>query len=199
MKYLIVLAPLCAALASTAQASSVSGSFSILDFGSGASYTSSLVSFANDNVVNTSNPATVGDFGTIPNLTAMTLVPSVSLVGIGTSNTGANLATSTPVSINDLFSVSNFQFNLTSLQYCDGACAGGPFVLYGFGNIVDHSGTYTPSTAQFTLSFSGPNNYSASFYAPRTAPVPLPASAWLMLSSVAGLGALAHRRKSTPT
>jgi hypothetical protein len=76
-----------------------------------------------------------------------------------------------------------FDFNLQTLE----ETASGTFV--GFGMLVDTTGTYSTTAAEFQLSFSAPSNYSFSVEA-----VPEPATLTLALAGLGGLVFLRRKR-----
>lgn len=168
-----------------AEAATVSGSFNIITLGVGSEAADGSSFDFGTSVYQTAQTGTFGSAALTPLTVNATLLTPAT-----TSVTGDN--------VSDLFSVGNYQFNLTSVQLLTGSFAAGNGSLLAVGTIVDTSGTYTPSTAAFTLSESGSVgsgfNYSASFSAPGVAPVPLPAAVWMMLAGLGGIGAFARRR-----
>lgn len=82
--------------------------------------------------------------------------------------------------------INRFDFNLQTLE----EPTSGSFV--GFGTLVDSTGAYTDTSAEFQLNFSGGSNYSFEIMT-----VPEPGALSMAMAGFAGLGAwLFLRRKS---
>ena len=181
----------------SAHAAYLTGSAALIDLGTGTSLSNGILTLEPSAAaaLAQSNPAAGSTFAAITS-PASELGPSYPLVSFnsalnlnGVATVTGPTAPQTAESINNLFDVGSYQFNLFSL----GVTAGG--AVYGTGEWVDTSNTLLTTGGLFTLSTSnGWASYSGTYAATGADPVPLPASGWLLLSSIGGLGLLARKR-----
>lgn len=182
----------------SAHAGYLTGSAAITDVGSGTSLSNGSLSLEPTlaaDLVQT-NPGAGSTFAGITSNLGFASFPIVgfnsalNLNGVVTVTGPAD--TQTAESITNLFDVGSYQFNLTSLGVANSGTT-----LYGTGVWVDTSNGLSATGGLFTLSTtSNWTSFNGTYSATGVAPVPLPASAWLMLSGVVGLGAMLRRRRA---
>ena len=139
-------------------APALTGSLGVADFPGGGSYTSSSLTLTSPTLITTSESGILGSLvpahsdlssytGTLSGLSATPTVENISSYFLF-STPDATFGTSGTTPNN------RFDFNLYNLsEPSDG-------VYFGTGTLVDTTGAYASSPADFTLSFSGQGSYS---------------------------------------
>jgi hypothetical protein len=169
----------------------LTGSAAVIDLGTGTSLSGGILTLEPTpaSALAQSNPSAGSTFAAItsPPSELGASYPEVSFNSTLNLNGVGGPSTQTPYSITNLFDVGTYQFNLTSLGV----------TVYLTGEWVDTSNALLDTGGLFTLSTSnGWSSFSGTYAATGSAPVPLPAAAWLMLSGVAGLGAMTRKRRA---
>ena len=186
----------CLAFTHAATAAPMTGSMGVVVYPIGTPSDSFSASSLTLNAQNLITTALSGDFATqVPSLSDLT-ANTTTITGLSASPLADSIPNffvfSTPDAI---FSTSGttpsnrFEFNLatiTETSYVSSSVAS----FYGTGTLVDSTAAFDNTPAQFTLSFSGPSNYSFSFAA--TA-VPEPTTLGLVATGL--VGALSFRRR----
>jgi PEP-CTERM motif len=188
-KLAVVAVAATLALAESAKAAMMNGSFAVTVspfVASTASYTASSFNLSAANLVTSGE---MGTFATdVPALSDLTasITPITGLSSSPTSDAiNSYFLFSSPDSTfatSGTTPVNRFEFNLATVTTLTSNA------FSGTGTLVDLYGTYDPSPAEFTLSFSGPNTYSFT-----VATVPEPTTISLVAISLSALG-LRRRR-----
>jgi hypothetical protein len=140
----------------------MSGSLDVADYPVGGSFTSSSLTLTTPSLITSET----GIFSSlVPNLSDL-ISDTGTLTGLSDTPTTENinnfLVFSTPSSLEGQGTTPNnrFEFDLSTLSEI--AYTGNPetAAFYGTGTLVDTSGIYASSPADFTVSFSGEGNYS---------------------------------------
>jgi hypothetical protein len=186
-------------LGANANAAYLNGSAAVIDLGSGTSLSNGILTLepSVSNTLAQSNPSSGSSFAAItspsselgPSYPLIGFNSTLNLNGVATVNGPTGSQTAEPIA--NLFDVGHYQFNLISL----GVTAGG--AVYGTGAWVDTTNALSTTGGLFTLSTSnGWSTYGGTYAATGAAPVPLPASSWLLLSSICGFGLVARKRRT---
>ncbi len=180
----------------SAHAAYLTGSAAVIDLGTGTSLSNGILTLepTTASALAQSNPSAGSTFAAVtsPPSELGASYPEVSFNSTLNLNGVGGPSTQTPYSITNLFDVGTYQFNLTSLGVTSGDGA-----VYLTGEWVDTSNALLDTGGLFTLSTSnGWSSFSGTYAATGSAPVPLPATAWLVLSGAAGLGAMTRKRRA---
>jgi hypothetical protein len=198
-KTIIAMSVVGFACADVANASMLTGTMAVADYplAAGGSFTSSSLTLNALNLI-TGSPTLPG-------------VPALSdLTAYSTAITGLS-STATTLNISDFFVFSTpdgtfggsgttpngrYDFNLSTLAETAFLSSPNIATFYGTGTLVDTTGAFADTAADFTLSFSGQGSYSFTLAA-EASPVPEPTTvlAGALLLLPLGIGAVRSMRK----
>jgi hypothetical protein len=191
-KLLFLLSAVVFAFTCTVQAQNLNGSLTATTFPGDIGFaTDSSLSMFNTNIIQTAT----GNFnGTVP-ISSLLTATTATIEGLSTTpltdpiNNFFVFSSSAPHGPNGTTPQNRFEFNLQTIT--EDSFVGGVGEFSGTGTIVDITGAFANTSADFTLDFNGPSPNS---YTITLATVPEPATVSLVALGLAGTVALRRRR-----